>query len=433
MTRRLVTAGVASLALLALASCTSPSPHAAGHRTRSPQVAAGRIAAIRRTMNCNRRLPPSNAPLGTAPTPDIRRGPVVAVICEYEYKDRYGPGPSHLAGQLTLGVRAADGLVAVLDGATPVQPSFTSCGVDTQSSHSEDVLLGYLTGPVTSVIVTVPACQGPTVVSADGRSFGLSWPVIRALLYSAADASGNRGPRAPELTGLSLAAAATAARRHGLALQLSAVVTDPGHPFGSVLYQALPAGTRSRLRNGPSVGVIVAIGPAPPCTPGQLRLTYRGNGAIRGQDWGAVVISDIGTEPCRLPGSAWITGLDRAGRPVTKAHATKATAPIILSPHTAPIQDGVAAPYGIPPPPGDLAGAITLFDGFRLVPYSIAGTLCRPNWVIPAAWLVAIGGLSATVPNTDPRGPTPIVPSGAFVTCEGKLFPGLTYYGLIPG
>ena len=291
MTRRLVTAGVASLALLALASCTSPSPHAAGHRTRSPQVAAGRIAAIRRTMHCNRRLPPSNAPLGTVPTPAIRPGPVVAVICEYEYKDRYGPGPSHLAGQLTLGARAADGLVAVLDGATPAQPSFTSCEMDTQSSHSEDVLLGYLTGPVTSVIVTVPACQGPTVVSADGRSFGLSWPVIRALLYSAADASGNRGPRAPELTGLSLATAATATRRHGLALQLSAVVTDPGAPLRvralpgpSGRHPLSPAQRAFRRRHrGHRACASLHAGPTPADLPGQRRHQGPGLGSRRDQ------------------------------------------------------------------------------------------------------------------------------------------------------
>lgn len=100
------------------------------------------------------------------------------------------------------------------------------------------------------------------------------------------------------------------------------MITDPRAPLGSVLYQGVPAGAATRLRNGPAVRVIVAARPAGACNSDQLRLTYRGNGEFRGNDWGSVVISDFGQEPCRLPGSVRITGVDHTGRPVTMTYTS---------------------------------------------------------------------------------------------------------------
>jgi hypothetical protein len=101
------------------------------------------------------------------------------------------------------------------------------------------------------------------------------------------------------------------------------------------------------------------------------------------------------------------------------------TAPLILSPGMSKIPDGLAAPYGFPPPPGGLAGAIRL-EG-RYGSTLASARACR----VVRAWRVVIGGASRTVPNADPAGPDPIVPSGALVTCGGRVAADLTYYGLL--
>lgn len=95
------------------------------------------------------------------------------------------------------------------------------------------------------------------------------------------------------------------------------------------------------------------------------------------------------------------------------------------------VPDGFAAPYGFPPPPDGLAGAIRLEARYGPASSGPAGSSCRPGWVVPAAWRVVIGGVSRTVPNADPAGPDPIVPSGGFVICGGNLYTALTYYGLL--
>lgn len=448
---RLAGTVAALLVLLAMTACTSATstaPHG-GHRSASPAIAASRpsarwvsarqVAAIRRTTHCGRHIP---QPAGAAPAragraPAIGPRPAVAMICEYEYWPDQHNRPARLAGQATLGPWAASGLAAVVDTAAATQPYMGSCGGDLPThAHAVVILFGYPVSRVVSATVHQPSCGDVGNLTAGGRSFRLPWPVFSALMAPSADSAGNSGPRAPGLTGLSLAAATAAARRRGLAIQLSGVVTDPAAPIGSVLYQAVPPGAPSRRRDGPAVRVIVAVRPAPACTPGQLRLTYRGNGHRRGTDWGAIVISDAGKAPCRLPMSARITGLDQAGRPMgspytastrgISSYSDPTSAPLILSPRMGAIPDGLAAPYGFPPPPGGLAGAISLAGGG----YGATRAGARSCQVI-RAWRVEIGGLSRTVPNADPAGPDPLVPSGAFVTCEARLSPALSYYGLL--
>ena len=357
------------------------------------------------------------------------------MICEYEYWPYQQNRPARLTGQATLSPQAADGIAAVVDSAATWRPAASSCGGDLpRHAHAVVVLFGYPGSRVISAIVHQPTCGDYGNVKVGGRSFRLPWPVFSALMAPPADAAGNNGPRAPDLTGLSLAAAATAARQRGLAIQLSGVITDPGAPLGSVLYQSVPAGAPSRLAGGPAVRVIVAVRPAPGCTQAQLRLTYRGNGNYRGTDWGTVVISDAGRAACRLPGSARITGLDQAGRPMTATYtgSIKGTiytmptaAPLILSPRMGPIPDGLAAPYGFPPPPGGLAAGIRLEGRYGSTPAK-----ARACGVV-RAWRVVIAGVSRTVPIADPAGPDPILPSDPFVSCEGRLAPEFSYYGLL--
>jgi hypothetical protein len=106
MSRRLMTASMACLALLAMLSCSGPG--SAGDPTRPARSLSGRAEAIRRTMHCARRSPTSDGQFRTAPTPGVRPEPAVAVICEYASGESQ-PGRGSLAGQVTLGGRAADG------------------------------------------------------------------------------------------------------------------------------------------------------------------------------------------------------------------------------------------------------------------------------------------------------------------------------------
>ncbi len=199
-------------------------------------------------------------------------------------------------------------------------------------------------------------------------------------------------------------------------------MTDTQVPFGTVLFQALPPGSRSRQHNGLQVSVVVAARPAAVCTARQLRLSYRAAAATRGSNYGSVVIRDTGPAPCTLTGRVRIQGISGTGHPVTNVFRSRLPATVILGPNAVPVPDNPPSPDVIPPPAAELAGAIWLYAEYRITPDSPAGTLCRPHWITPVGWRVTLpGNLSFTVPNADPGGPSPVVPSGGLVTCAGRL------------
>jgi hypothetical protein len=262
MSSRLAGAGSALAILLALGSCSAS--HSAGPSSVPPRISAHQADVIRHSMRCDRHR---HQPIGASPfrsgkAPGIRSYPAVAMICEYEFWP-YQHRPARLTGQVTLGARAADGLAAIVDSARTVHPEPSSCGGDlSRHSHAVIILFGYPGAHVISAAVHQPYCNDQGNILSGGRSFRVPWPVFDALMAPAANSAGNNGPAAPHLTGLSLAAATAAAKRRGLAIQLSGVITDPRAPIGSVLYQGVPAGAATRLRNGPAVPVIVAARPA---------------------------------------------------------------------------------------------------------------------------------------------------------------------------
>jgi hypothetical protein len=405
----------AAITVIAVAGCTIAAP--VGNQAARP--AAARTSGLA-SGPCPTRAPQPRpgADQRTAQSTLIRRDPVAAVICQYNV--HRSPAGLTRVPKVVLAGTAAAGLAALIDDLPPVKLWPNGCGAD-GGRFSQLIRFAYAAGPARSAVVTSPGCPAMEI-TVGGRLAVPNVIVAQALTGYAAGSWGNRGPRTPDLAGLSLAAAEATASRHGLRVSLAGVVTDTRVPFGTVIFQALPPGTRARLHNGPQVSVVIAARPAPACTAAKLRLTYRSAAAIRGSDYGSVVIRDTGPAPCTLTGLIRIRGITGTGRAVTNAFSSRIPATVILGPNAAPVPDNPPSPNVIPPPSADLAGAIWLYAEYRITPDSPAGTLCRPHWITPAAWRVTLpGNLSFTVPNADPGGPSPVVPSGGLVTCGGRL------------
>ena len=436
MSRRLQLGVTALLGVLALAGCTAPaSPGPGAATTRGPGRAAGAavpsasgpvLRALRAKLTCPPRQPqPEPGPPGSRGAgPVLRPAPVIAVFCQYNA--RHYPAIPAPVPRIVLTGAAAAGLSAMIDGLRPVQFQDLGCP-GASPRYSQTIFFGYSSGRAATATVTY--C--PAMIRISGQLLQVSGPVADDLSAYAAGVWHNGGPRTPDLIGMSLPRAEAAAGHAGMTVSLSGAEPDAGAPFGSVIFQALPARYPSRLHNGPQVAIVVAAGSAPACTRSQLRLAYRADGARSGSDFGAVVIADAGSAPCTLSGLVQIAGLSRAGRIVTTTFRSRLAASVTLTPHAGPVPEDTGAPSVIPLPPPGLDGAIWFAEEYRDRPDSPAGTLCRPAWVTPATWHVVLpGGLAFSVPNADPGGPDPIVPSGGFVTCGGRLDDAtLIYYG----
>jgi PASTA domain len=330
------------------------------------------------------------------------------VICQYAIQ--HNPAMPAPVPRIVLNAAAADGLAAIIDNLPRVNADEQPRCPGESARYAQLIRFGYAAKTVESAWITY--C--PAQVIAAGRKLVPDLPLVDALNSYAAGVEGNTGPRVPDLLGLSLASAEAAAKRHGLAVRLTGTTTDARVPFGTVIFQALVPGARSRLHNGPVVSVVVATRPAPACTAAQLALTYRGVIATRGSDYGAIAIRDVGRAPCELKGVIRITGIDRQDHAVTLA-ARSLPGSVTLSPNAFPVPEVVPNARIIPPPPADLDGAIWLSASY-------GGAPCRPNWMAPAAWRVILpGGLTFTVANADAVGAVQLVPSGGFVTCASPL------------
>jgi len=160
-----------------------------------------------------------------------------------------------------------------------------------------------------------------------------------------------------------------------------------------------------------AAGRAVTARAVPPCTSGQLALTYRGGGPSAGNDAGTIVFRDTSAAACTLAGTFSVTGLDAKGVPDTATIKAPVSGRGVLSPHAAPVPDGAN------PPAGELVYGWILMAEYRDGPANVDNGICQPDWVIPAQWRVTLpDGASIAVANHDPDGLW-----RSLVTCKGEL------------
>jgi hypothetical protein len=358
---------------------------------------------------------PSPAPPGRHAGPGglLRPGPVLAAICQY------GSGSPALARRIVLRARAAAGLAAVIDSGGPVTRGTRRCDQPGQRLPYPQVLVfGYPSGQVSRVAVVTLTCDR-AIVTAHGHSAVLGFAIASDLFALSGVGRHPRGPRTPSLIGMDAVTAAAVARHHRFSVYVDGGVTDVAAPFGSVVFQSLPAGLPDSWPDR-QVDVVVAVRTSPPCAAGQLALSYAGGGAGAGNDFGTLLIGDRSSRPCTLSGPLHVSGLDLAGRKVTATVGLRVTGVAVLSPGvgtTRTSQGGTVTGLR----PGDLTGVITLRAEYRDGPARVDHGLCVPLWVVPASWRVTLAdGTSLVVANVD-RHDRGLVPSGGFVTCRGRL------------
>ncbi|MGO8955935.1 MAG: hypothetical protein ACLQFR_00965 [Streptosporangiaceae bacterium] len=346
--------------------------------------------------------------------PLIRPGAAAAVICQYAPPLPGGKAVNTPLRRLVLRGTGAAGLVAALDEASPLTPYGTRC--DRRAGllpFDQLIRLSYRTGRPVQAVVTFTSCQ-LGVVAAAGRSGILASQFQDDLFAYTLITRLGRGPVVPDVIGMRAGAAARRALRRHFGLSVDGEARDAAVPFGTVIFQVLPPGTRDAGPSPYSLGVFVAVRRAAACQPGQLRLDYRGGGAGAGNDFGGILFRDVGPAACELSGRLTITGISAGGQADTRTVAASAASPGVLSPDTAPVRELAGAP------PTSMVYVWSLIAEYRDDAASPNGLCARP--VVPAAWRVRLpGGFVVTVPNAEAGNPSGQVASGGLVTCRGRL------------
>jgi hypothetical protein len=336
---------------------------------------------------------------------------VTATICQYEPAQVASKAVTAPLRRLVLRGTAADGLRAVLTETNPMTSQAVKCSRPANLPSVQLIDFSYRDGRTARAVVTSTDC-GLTVVAAGGRFGLLPSPLQEDLGGYAMVTAHQRGPRVPNLIGLSAQDAASLTRRQHVTMVLDGEVVDQAVPPGTIIFQVPPA--RSDFGLGPnSLGTIVAVHNVPVCLPSQLRLTYRAGGVGAGSDFGTILFRDVTAASCRLAGRLQITGVSASGRADTSTLTAVIPSPGVLAPNMQPVRDLAPVPLGI----------LTwlLAADYRDDPTS-PDALCIAHYVIPAGWRVRLAdGSLVKVPNADRADIAPLSSSGGLVTCRGRL------------
>jgi len=344
--------------------------------------------------------------------------PVIAAICQYAdgkaTKERGMP-----LRRIVVRGQAASGLAALIDSAGPMTKHTRSCDrTASELPSSQALVFGYRAKPTATAAIWFTTCS-LAVVAAGDRLAVLTDPVQSDLFALTSLTAHDRGPRTPGLIGMGMRSAAAVASRSRFELYVDGEAIARSS-VGSVIFQVLPAGIPD-AGPGTQVSVILAVRSGPACTAGQLALSFSGGVAGAGNMFGTVLVRDVSGQPCTLTGPLRLTGIDRAGRPVTRTLTFAVTGVAVLSPRTGPFSQRVIfAGNPTQTARGAFVGQLHIVAEYRDAPN---GRYCSPLWVVPRSWRVVLpGGRALAVANGDRAGPgLKLVPSGGLVTCRGEL------------
>ncbi|HEY3905873.1 MAG TPA: PASTA domain-containing protein [Streptosporangiaceae bacterium] len=253
---------------------------------------------------CPAKAPVQRAPHVQGPVRLVRAGPPVVTLCRYQH--------SHLLpSRFVLRGEAASGLAALIDGAGRFTRFARHCDRPAaRLPFALALVFGYRSGPARTATVDFPDCQ-LAVLTSGARAAVLRGLVQNDLFNLAGLHQDSHGDRAPDLVGLTPAAALTRLKKAGFGFYVTfdGAAVDPAARFGTVIFATPPAGVRVG-RSDNEIGVQRAVHHAPVCTTRQLKLSYAGGAPNGGHESGAIELLDKSPRPCRLAGPVRLTGLN---------------------------------------------------------------------------------------------------------------------------
>ncbi len=295
--------------------------------------------------------------------------------------------PHQLVGGVVLGAGPAGALATFFDGSPPVNAVATRCAT---SRTKEAILLEffYPRGARRAVEVVSTGCPQPVAFLAE-QPRRLD-ETIAGFLTAATANYFTPGHGTPDLFGDSVSQASRTAARLGFSLQFEGEEADPHVRAGVVLLQNPLAGGAKVF--GGQIDVVMSTRVALACRAGELALDYYGGGPGTGNDFGTILVRDVGPRPCLLPGPIGVVGTDADGHDVTHRLSYPVAPGLVLSSRAPRV------PIGEEPPLGEVVGELGLSAEYRDGPYP-PSYLCVGHYVIPRFWRLSFLFGTVTVRN----------------------------------
>jgi len=308
-----------------------------------------------------------------------------------------------------LGAYAANALAVLINEAPPGDALTKHCA----AIPPDVVLLFGYTSAREEVEVDVVEFGCPRPLAYLGGHARVLDATLSSTLVATAGLAGARfpGALAPDVEGLPLVKAGRVAAARGFDAGDGGEEVDPFVKFGSVLLQYPPAGFPGI---GHQLDLVIAVGREPTCASADVAFQYVGGGAVNSfQDVGSIIIRDVSRRACLFPSTVKATGLNAAGKPVTRT-ITAAVGLItdlglqqsllVLSPRANPV----------------VAGQVPLSEMLGQV--SLTGGTCANHRLVPASFLLRFATGRATVANASSSPSDEL----SLVMCHGDDFGSLS-------
>lgn len=313
------------------------------------------------------------------------------------------------AGGVVLGTGPAVALATLFDSALPASVVAARCAA---SWKEEPILLEFFYPRAKRVAVKVVSsgCPQPVAFLA-GQARRLDETLADFLTGATANYF-SPGHGTPDLYGDSVSQVTRTATRLGLSVEFEGEEIDSHVPADVVLLQNPLAGGGRVF--GKEIDVVMSAHVAPACSIGELALNYYGGGVGMGNDFGMILIRDVGPKPCLLQGPIGIVGTDATGKDITHRLRYPVAAGLVLSSRAQRV------PVGEEPPLGEVIGELGLSAEYRDGPYP-PSYLCVGHDVTPRFWRLSFPFGTVTVRNAsrDPGYPA----YSSLLTCNGELNP----------